>query len=169
MLGSNFTKFLSFLKQQISFSSNFASIFRVMRYMSSVLLSWNFIYFTEPIKLQIWWNFMWAVENLKFCTLMGSFCPNHVQFQLKKYRRAISHDNEEWSNVYRKLTFCLKNDMRNLMNFNSSSEKSENLHFDGIFLSKVCDVWAKIIWRVVSWKMTYGFKNDKEFGEFLHK
>ena len=39
-----------------------------------------------------------------------------------------------------KLTFCLKNDMRNLMNFNSGSGKSENLHFDGIFLSKVCNV-----------------------------
>ena len=39
-----------------------------------------------------------------------------------------------------KLTFCLKNDMRNLMNFNLSSGKSENLHFDGIFLSKVCNV-----------------------------
>ena len=23
----------------------------------------------------------------EFCTLMGSFCQNHVQFQLKKYRR----------------------------------------------------------------------------------
>ena len=35
---SKFTKFLSFLKQQqISFSSNFASIFRVMRHNSSVL------------------------------------------------------------------------------------------------------------------------------------
>ena len=33
-----------------------------------------------------------------------------------------------------KLTFCLKNYMKNLMNFNLSSEKSENLHFDGIFL-----------------------------------
>ena len=28
-----------------------------------------------------------------------------------------------------KLTFCLKNDMRNLVNFNPSSGKSENLHF----------------------------------------
>ena len=34
---SSFAKFLSFLKQQISFSSNFASIFRVMRHNSSVL------------------------------------------------------------------------------------------------------------------------------------
>ena len=39
-----------------------------------------------------------------------------------------------------KFTFCLKNDVRNLMNFNLSSEKSKNLHFDGIFLSKACNV-----------------------------
>ena len=43
-------------------------------------------------------------------------------------------------NFEEKLTFCFKNDMRNLMNFNSSSGKSENLHFDGIFLAKVCNV-----------------------------
>ena len=90
---------------------------------------------------------MWAVESLKFCTLMGSFCPNHVQFQL-----------------------CLKNDMRNLMSFNLSSKKSENLHFDGIFLSKVFNVWAKTI------QVSCIVKNDswfqkwhKEFREFSHK
>ena len=43
-------------------------------------------------------------------------------------------------NFEEKLTFCLKNYMRNLMNYNSSSEKSENLLFNGIFLSKVCNV-----------------------------
>ena len=39
-----------------------------------------------------------------------------------------------------KLTFCLKNGMRNLMNFNTSSGKYENLHFDGLTLSKVYHV-----------------------------
>ena len=39
-----------------------------------------------------------------------------------------------------KLTFCLKNDMRNLVKFNPSSGKSENLHIDGILLQKVCNV-----------------------------
>ena len=38
------------------------------------------------------------------------------------------------SNFKEKLTFCLKNDMRNLVNFNASSGKSENLHFDGLLL-----------------------------------
>ena len=33
-----------------------------------------------------------------------------------------------------KLTLRSKNDMRNLVNFDLSSEKSENLHFDGLLL-----------------------------------
>ena len=46
-------------------------------------------------------------------------------------------------NFEKKLTFCLKYDINNLVNFNSVSEISENVHFDGIFLSKVCNVRAK--------------------------
>ena len=34
-----------------------------------------------------------------------------------------------------KMTGSLKNDIRNLVNFHSSSRKSENLHFDGLVLS----------------------------------
>ena len=36
----------------------------------------------------------------KICTLISYIC-----FQLKKYRRVISHDTEEWSKVYRKSHF----------------------------------------------------------------
>ena len=36
-----------------------------------------------------------------------------------------------------KLTLGSKNDMRNLVNFNVSSDKSENLNFDVLLLSKV--------------------------------
>ena len=36
-----------------------------------------------------------------------------------------------------KLTIVSKNDLRNLMNFNVSSGKSENLHFDMLLLLKV--------------------------------
>ena len=35
-----------------------------------------------------------------------------------------------------KLTCGLKNDIRNLLNFNARIRKSENLHFDGLLLSK---------------------------------
>ena len=37
-------------------------------------------------------------------------------------------------NFEEKLTLCLKNNMRNLVNFNASCGKSENLHFDGLLL-----------------------------------
>ena len=146
---------MSFSKPQVSFSSNFEWLFRVMKYTplyffrsnvtyfarkgtnkvqtfetfefsdqnsqnschffeknKSVFLrilhhssvSWdviplyhfsrNFIYFQQkkPVKVQICWNLTWAVEDLKFCTLTGSFYPNHIKFYLKKYRRVISHD-----------------------------------------------------------------------------
>ena len=36
-----------------------------------------------------------------------------------------------------KLTCGLKNNIRNLVSFHASSQKSENLHFDRILLSKV--------------------------------
>ena len=62
---------------------------------------WNFIYFQqkEPVKVQILWNFTWAVKSLKFCSLVGYFSKNHIKFHLKKYRRLISHDIEEWCKV----------------------------------------------------------------------
>ena len=37
-------------------------------------------------------------------------------------------------NFEEKLTFCLKNGMRNFMDFNLSNGKSENLPFDGLLL-----------------------------------
>ena len=101
----------------------------------------------------IWWILMWAVTNLKVCTLTWYFCQEHVKFQLKKYRKIISHDTEDWSKLWRK-TFCLRNYMRNLVNFNASSGKSENLHFNRLLFRKVCNAWAKQIQRSCFVKMT---------------
>ena len=42
-----------------------------------------------------------------------------------------------------KLTLGFKNDMRNLLNFNASIGKSENLHFDVLVLSIAHTVLAK--------------------------
>ena len=73
---------------------NNKSVFLQISHYSSVswditppyFFSWNFIYLQqkEPIKVQVWWNFTWAIKSLKFCTLMYSVCPNHIKFQLKK-------------------------------------------------------------------------------------
>ena len=66
--------------------------------------------------------------------LMYYFCQWYIKFQPKKYRRIISHDTEKRSKPGKKLTFYLKKDMRDLVNFNLSSGKSENLHFDWLLL-----------------------------------
>ena len=42
-----------------------------------------------------------------------------------------------------KLILGFKNDMRNLVNFNASSCRSEDLHFDGLLLSIAYKVSAK--------------------------
>ena len=44
-----------------------------------VLFEWPLIYFQwkEAIKVQVGWNFTWAVGSLKFCTLVGSFCKSY--------------------------------------------------------------------------------------------
>ena len=71
-----------------------------------------------------------------------------------------------------KLALGSKNDMRNLVNLNASSGKSENLHFDVLLLSIAYKVSAKKVqkgylswhWRVIQtlkknslfvWKMTW--------------
>ena len=92
---------LSFLKQRFSFSSDLHHSSVTWDITPLYLFIRYFIYFQkkEPLKVQIWWNFTWAVKRLEFCTLMGSFCSNDIKFQLKKYRRVISHNTEEWDKV----------------------------------------------------------------------
>ena len=74
-----------------------------------------------------------------------------------------------------KLTLRSKYDMGNLVNFNASNGRSENLHFDVLLLSKVYYVWVIKVqrshvsyhWRkmqnlrrnwFVFWKMTWGIR-----------
>ena len=62
---------------------------------------------------------------------------------MKKYKRVMFHDTEECPKFEEKLTLGSKNDMRNLVNFNASSGKSENLHFDVLLLSIAYKVSTK--------------------------
>ena len=38
----------------------------------------------------------------KIYTLMGSFCPKCIMFELKKHREVIFHETEEWWKIWRK-------------------------------------------------------------------
>ena len=74
---------------------------------------------------------MRADESLKIGTLIGCACPKDTDIQMKKYRRVMSHMTLKSDPKFEeKLTLVSKNDMRNLVNFNAISGKSENLHFD---------------------------------------
>ena len=45
------------------------------------------------------WNFNRALESLKNCTLMSSFCPKYIIFQLKNFREIMCHDTERWCKI----------------------------------------------------------------------
>ena len=65
-----------------------------------------------------------------------------------------------------KLTLGSKNNMRNLVNFNASSGKSENLHFDVLTLSIAYKVSAKKYRRMISHDTEKRFKHWRKT-EFL--
>ena len=79
------------------------------------------------------------LSSCKFENLHFDVLPLSIAYKVsaKKVQKSYLMTLTSDPNFEEKLTFSMKNDMRNLMNFNWSSENSENLHFDGIFLSKV--------------------------------
>ena len=62
---------------------------------------------------------------------------------MKKHRRVMSHITEECAEFEEKLTLASKNGLRNLVNFNVSSGKSESFHFDVLLFSITYKVPAK--------------------------
>ena len=44
-------------------------------------------------------TFIRALKGLKNCTLMGSFCPKHIMFQLEHFRGIMCHNTEGWCNI----------------------------------------------------------------------
>ena len=72
---------------------------------------------------------MQAAESLKICTLMCCFAMPSTAYKVsaKKVQKNSLMTLRKDPNFEEALAFRLKNDMRKLMNFNASSEKSENL------------------------------------------
>ena len=89
---------------------------------------------------------------------------------MKKYRRVMFHDTEEWCKVWRKTDSWFQKWHEEFGEFSPNHSKVQKFHFDGLFLSKVYEVWAKKIQRsYLSWHWTVmqnlnkpwpcGFKN----------
>ena len=66
----------------------------------------------------IWWILKRAVASLKIWNLMCYFCQKYIMFDPKKGRKVMCHNTEE----HVTLTCSLKNDMRNLANFDPTLE-----------------------------------------------
>ena len=109
---------------------------------------------------------MGAVESLKFCTLKGSFCPNHVQFHVTyafqsestlysclNVKELLARNRPEvlslsdWNWTRTPLSLRTKwlwvrvqlqslNDMRNLVKFYLTTQKSGNFTWMGSFFPK---------------------------------
>ena len=129
---------MSFLKQKISFFSNFVSLFSVMRYKSSILLLADILYaFNKRASRNTnLVNFMWAVESLKFCTLMVLFALLSKLCKVSAKKVQNSYLSWHWkgdAKFKEKLTFGFKHDMRNLVNFHPTTPKSENFLSVGSF------------------------------------
>ena len=117
VVGWKFTKFLMpYLKPQVSFSLNFASLFNVMvdksyrtyrGVKSNGAEEWWKIWRGIDLSFQNWlkeFDEFW-LENSKVSkiyTLMGTFWPKYIMFELKKCRGAIFHDTKMWCKIWRK-------------------------------------------------------------------
>ena len=69
------------------------------------------------------------------CALDGLLLSKAYKVSDEKIQKS-SNDTGEFAKSEEKLALDFKNDMANLVNFNVSSGKPENLHFDVLLLSK---------------------------------
>ena len=81
-----------------------------------------------------------TLESLKIETFIGSFYPNQRIYELKIYRELGVMTIKNDAKFEEELTCQFKIDMRNLTNFDRSTRKSKNLHFNGLLLTKVYNV-----------------------------
>ena len=101
-----------------------------------------------------WQIFTRALESLKIGTLIGFFCPKLQIYELKIYRGVMYHDNDDWG-----IWWILIQTLENL----------KNLHFTGLPLIKVHNVWAKKVQRSYVWWNSILMGNLKEKWLLLSK
>ena len=115
-----------------------------------------------------------TTQKSKNFSLMDYFCPKYMRFELKKIERSylLWHWTvmQSWNIPW---PCGFKNGMRNWVNFQWTTQKSQKLYIDGLFLSKAYNVSVRRFQRnhvswygrvlqnlkenwLVTWKMTLG-------------
>ena len=97
-----------------------------------------------PVPKMTWripWMLMRAVQIWKFELWCATFVESILCLSQKREEELCVIITLKGDIIFKEtLTGGLKNDIRNLVNFHASSHKSENLHFDGLVLSKAYKV-----------------------------
>ena len=130
-------------------------------------------------KADLWFG-KWHVEyskfspeylnNLKIETLMWSFYPKYKMYELKIYRGVMCQDNEEWCKIWKGIDLSFQNWQEEFDEFWSEHSSLKNVHFNGLLLNKVYNVWARKAQKLrlmamkidgkFEGKLTYAFQND---------
>ena len=111
------------------------------------------------------WPKHWKVS--KTCTLIGFLCLKYITLDLKKYRRVIFHDTEEWFKIWRSTDLWFGKWHEKLGKFSPEQLKvlKYGLWWDPLKIFRaICydnEEWCKV-WRGTDLL----FQNWHEFGEF---
>ena len=157
VLGSKITKFLSFSKKHIVFSSNSLLLFSIMGYNSSLLFSLKFYVVStkggyQSTKLVKFHLSSQKSEILHFDRLLlfksyKVWAKNVQKSYYSWHWRAMQSLNENWPVV--------STWHKEFGEFSPNHSKVWKFHLDELFLSKVFKVWAKKIqWSNLSWHWT---------------
>ena len=124
------------------------------RVMQSLTENWLLV---PKVTWGIWWILLQTVA-LKICTLLCYFCWKDIMFELKKIQRSYCHNTQEWCTIWRGTDLCFEKWHEELYEF----WKYQNLHFSGLFLTKVYNVWAKKVQKSYVWLYWRSMQTLKE-------
>ena len=101
----------------------------------------------------IWQIFTGGLESFKIGTLMRSFYPKQKMYELKIYRWVICHGNEELCKIWRGIDLSFQNRHEGFNEFwlTPAFKSPPNFYFNGFFLTKVYNFWAKKVQRSYVW------------------
>ena len=126
-------------------------------------------WFVAGKKTGIWAIFMQAVESLKICTLIRSFCPKYIKIY-KKYRRVCLMTVKSDAKFEEKLTLGSRNDMRNWVNLIMQAVASlKNFTLIGYFCRKYVMLEPKKYRGCVVKNDLWFQKWHQSFGKCSHK
>ena len=74
---------------------------------------------------------------------MGSFCPKYKMHELKIYRWVMFKETKEWWKIWRGIDLLFQNWHKEFDKFWLKHLSLKNLLFNGLFLTKVYNVWLK--------------------------